>query len=125
MALQYRQMATIASLSLPFADVERLSAKLTITPSQLLDLIGVSERTAARRKNEGVLRRDEADRLLRVNRIFKEAARVFGSEKKAALWLSIEHPMFHDATPLSVIDTDAGAQAVEQELGRIEYGIFS
>jgi uncharacterized protein (DUF2384 family) len=33
--------------------------------------------------------------------------------------------MFRDATPLSVLGTDAGAQSVEQELGRIEYGIFA
>lgn len=125
MALQYRQMATLASLSLPFIEVERLSAKLTIAPSELLDLIGVSERTANRRRHEGLLHKDEADRLLRVERIFKAAIRVFGSEKKAATWLSIEHPMFHDATPLSVLGTDAGAQSVERELGRIEYGIFS
>lgn len=125
MAIQYRQMATLASLSLPFTEVERLSAKLTIAPSELLDLIGVSERTANRRRHEGVLHKDEADRLLRVNRIFKETVRVFGSEKKAALWLSRPRIMFRGATALSLLGTDAGAEEVRDEIGRIEYGIFS
>jgi putative toxin-antitoxin system antitoxin component (TIGR02293 family) len=125
MALQYRQMATLASLSLPFADVERLSAKLTIAPSDLLDLIGVSERTANRRRHEGLLHKDEADRLLRVERIFKTAIRVFGSEKKAATWLNRPRSVLGGVTPLSLLDTDAGASEVTQELGRIEYGIFA
>jgi putative toxin-antitoxin system antitoxin component (TIGR02293 family) len=118
-------MATLASLSLPFSDVERLSAKLAISPSDLLDLIGVSERTAARRRNEGLLHKDEADRLMRVHRIFNEAIRVFGTEKKAATWLNRPRPVLGGVTPLSLLDTDAGAWEVTQELGRIDYGIFS
>lgn len=66
--------------TVPWSSVAGFSSKLGIEPAALLRLIGVSERTAARRKAEGYLKPDEADRLLRVGRIYEEATRVFGAE---------------------------------------------
>ena len=111
--------------SLPWSSIANFSTRLGIEPAVLLGIIGISERTAIRRKAEGFLKPDEADRLLRVGRIFEEATRVLGADDRAAGWLSDPHPMFCDATPLSYLDSDAGAHAVSQELARIDYGIFA
>jgi putative toxin-antitoxin system antitoxin component (TIGR02293 family) len=111
--------------SVPFASIDRLSEKLGIEPAALLALIGIPERTAARRRHEGFLKAEEADRLLRVARILEEATRVFGSEPKAARWLNARSPALYACTPLSLLDSDAGAQAVSDELGRIEFGDFA
>jgi len=111
--------------SVPWSSIAAFSTRLGIEPSALLRIIGISERTAIRRKAEGYLKPDEADRLLRVGRIFEEATRVLGAEDRAAGWLGNPHPMFSGATPLSFLDSDAGAQAVSEELGRIDYGIFA
>ncbi|MES1261898.1 MAG: antitoxin Xre/MbcA/ParS toxin-binding domain-containing protein [Acidobacteriota bacterium] len=111
--------------SVPFASVDRLSEKLSIEPAALLALISMPERTAARRKHEGFLKSEEADRLLRVARILEEATRVFGSEPKAARWLSTGSPALYACTPLSLLDSDAGTQAVSDELGRIAFGDFA
>jgi putative toxin-antitoxin system antitoxin component (TIGR02293 family) len=121
-AKTYSGVIAIQPDSIPFTVVERLSAKLDITPAALLDLIGVPERTRARRKQEGFLKNDEADRLLRVVRVFEEAIRVFGTEPKAAGWLHYVSPPLGDVTALSLLDSDAGAQAVKDEIMRIDYG---
>lgn len=111
--------------SLPWSSVAGFSTRLGIEPAALLSLIGISERTAARRKAEGYLKLDEADRLLRIGRIFEEATRIFGAEERAAGWLNHPSPFLYNVTPLSLLDSDGGAQAVSEELGRIDYGDFA
>ena len=111
--------------SLPWSSVAGFSTRLGIEPVALLRLIGISERTAVRRKAEGYLKPDEADRLLRIGRVFEEATRVFGTEQRAAGWLNHPSPFLYDVTPLSLLDSDGGAQAVSAEIGRIDYGDFA
>jgi putative toxin-antitoxin system antitoxin component (TIGR02293 family) len=110
---------------LPFSSVEHLSQRLRVDTAALLDLMGVPERTRFRRRHEGFLKRDEADRLLRIARVFGEAIRVFGSEEKAAGWLKTPSPLFEDSAPLAYLDSDGGAHAVSEEIVRIDFGDFA
>jgi putative toxin-antitoxin system antitoxin component (TIGR02293 family) len=118
-------LVEIRARSVPWSAVARLSGKLGISPLELMPVIGIAPRTALRRQKEGFLKPDEADRLLRVGRVFEEATRVFGSEAKAARWLSLKSVALSDATPLSLLDSDAGTQAVTDELTRIDFGDFA
>ena len=93
--------------------------------ANLLALMGIPERTRSRRRHEGFLKPDEADRLLRIGRVFEEAIRVFGSEEKAAGWLKTPSPVFEDSAPLAYLVSDAGAQAVSEEIVRIDFGDFA
>jgi len=111
--------------SVPFAAVATLAQRLGVDSSDLLATIGLSSRTAVRRKAQGALRAEEADRLLRVARVLQEATRVFGGEEKAAAWLRIAHPMLGDVAPYRLLDSDAGAKAVSDELIRIDFGDFA
>jgi putative toxin-antitoxin system antitoxin component (TIGR02293 family) len=118
----YGQLVDIGPQSVPWSSVAGFSTRLGIEPAALLRLIGISERTAVRRKAEGYLKPDEADRLLRIGRIYEEATRVLGAEDRAAGWLNHPSPYLYNVTPLSLLDSDGGAQAVSEELGRIDYG---
>jgi putative toxin-antitoxin system antitoxin component (TIGR02293 family) len=119
------QLVDIGPRSVPWSAVNAFSKRLRIEPAALLKLIGITERTALRRKTEGYLKPDEADRLLRIGRVLEEATRVFGEESRAAGWLSDPSPIFYDAPPLQYLDSDGGTQAVIQEIGRIGYGLFA
>lgn len=90
-----------------------------------MPVIGLAPRTALRRQREGYLKPYEADRLLRVGRVFEEATRVFGSETKAARWLATPSVALSDALPLSLLDSDAGTQVLADELTRIDFGDFA
>jgi putative toxin-antitoxin system antitoxin component (TIGR02293 family) len=93
----------------PFAAVVTLAQRLGVDSGDLLATIGVSSRTALRRKAQGALKAEEADRLLRVARVLQEATRVFGGEEKGATWLRTLHPMFGEVAPYRLLDSDAGA----------------
>jgi putative toxin-antitoxin system antitoxin component (TIGR02293 family) len=108
-----------------FTSVEHLARRLSVEASTVLDLMGIPQRTRARRRHDGLLKADEADRLLRIARVFGEAVRVFGSEEKARLWLKTPTPLFEDSAPLTWLDSDGGAHAVSEELVRIDFGDFA
>lgn len=118
-------LVEVKERTVPFASVQTLAQRIRVDPTEVLAVIGIPERTAARRREQGYLKADEADRLLRVARVVEEATRVFGSEDKAARWLKTTHPLLGDVTPFSLLDSDAGAKSVTDELTRIDYGDFA
>jgi putative toxin-antitoxin system antitoxin component (TIGR02293 family) len=108
-----------------FSALEALQRRYQITQAQIQYLIDISERTLARRKLERSLSKAESDRLYRVARIAAGAEEVFGSAAAAERWLKEPIPALGHVTPLSLLDTDEGAQRVTDLLGRIEYGVYS
>ena len=50
---------------------------------------------------------------------------MIGNEEKAVEWLRTPNRALGGARPLDQLDTDPGARAVEDILGRIAYGVYS
>jgi putative toxin-antitoxin system antitoxin component (TIGR02293 family) len=109
----------------PFSALTTVAQLLGVTAHDLLQVVGMTPRTAARRKTDGFLTADEADRLLRVARVIEEGTRVFGSREKAALWLRTVAPILGNVEPFRLLESDAGAKAVSDELIRIDFGDFA
>ena len=55
-------------------------------------------------------------------RVTCAAIEAFGDEAKARRWLTSPNRALQQHMPLDLIASDAGAQAVTDELGRIDYG---
>ena len=93
---------------------------------EIFRLIG-SERTLQRKRATPKARLSpaESDRLTRVVRVFSRADEAFGDPEKAGRWLSKPNRALGGVRPLTLLDSDLGALAVERILGRIEHGIYS
>jgi putative toxin-antitoxin system antitoxin component (TIGR02293 family) len=50
---------------------------------------------------------------------------VLGSQERAGAWLRGTVRAHGWVSPLDLLDTDLGAQQVEQILGRLEHGVYS
>lgn len=92
----------------------------------VLDVIG-SRRTLERKTGgrETSLKPAESDRLARLARLMVRAEQAIGNPDKAHRWLMKPNRALGGQVPLKLLDSDAGASAVEQVLGRIEYGVYS
>lgn len=59
------------------------------------------------------------------NLLFIRAEEVFGSQEKARKWLRVPCLALGGNAPLDFLDTFAGVRMVEDELGRIEHGVYA
>jgi len=87
--------------------------------------LGIPERTLARRKREGKLNSEESSKLVRLARVIERAEEVFEEFDLAIDWLKSNNPSLAGFTPVSLLDTDIGAESVMETLGRIEHGVFA
>ncbi len=107
----------------PSGRLDQIAQKLSIDRAILLSVLGVSERTMQRKSRaEARLSPVISDRLARVERILHLATEILGTEEKAILWLKRPNRALDSEMPLRLLDTDAGAQHVEQELRQIQHG---
>jgi putative toxin-antitoxin system antitoxin component (TIGR02293 family) len=121
----YEAIIDKARAGLPFATLEAIATRFEIAQDVLVRILHLPARTLARRKKSRRLSADESDRLLRLARVVARAEEVLGSSERAGAWLRGPVRALGGARPLDLLDTDLGAQQVEQVLGRIEHGVYS
>ena len=93
-----------------------------LTLRELAASLDLSPRSLQRRRNEGRLASYESDRLYRLARIIALAKRYIGNDETATRWLKRPNRALGGSTPIELLDTEPGARAVENVLGRIAYG---
>lgn len=102
-----------------------LKDELGLTAEELADIVHISRRTVSRRKNEGRLKPNESERVLRLIRIYQRAGQVLGNRREARMWMKEENYALGDTAPLNFADTEPGARRVERLLGQIERGVVT
>ena len=105
---------------------ERFVKNIDLPTERVADFLGIPRRTLARRKNEGRLKSDESEKLLRLARVFGSALDLYdGDRESAVLWLTDINIALGGVAPLDFARTQIGAEEVENLVGRIEHGLFS
>jgi len=106
--------------------LESLAAASGVEISVIATVIGIPDRTLARRKTAGKLASDESERLLRLSAIFENAVRLFEGDVPAAVaWLTSAKKALGHQSPLAYSRTEVGGREVENLIGRLEHGVFS
>jgi len=110
---------------LPFSELETLGKSLDLSLIALSYLVDIAPATLHRRKKAGHLQVQESDRVVRYERLFSQAAHIFGSDDQALGWLKSPQRGLGGSVPLEYARTEVGAREVEKLLGRIDYGVYS
>src|SRR4030095_15989314 len=103
------------------AVIEELDAPRT----EVLPTLGIARRTLERRKHKGRLLPAESERVYRLAKILASGESVLGEKQRARRWLNTPNRALGNVSPLSMLETEAGADEVTNVLGRIEYGVHS
>ena len=110
----------------PFATLQTLQFNSGLALSLLASIIGIPERTLARRKTAGKLAPDESERLLRISNLFEKCVELFEGDVAAAInWLTTPKKALNQEPPLMYARTEFGAREVEDMIGRLEHGVFA
>ncbi|UCI06142.1 antitoxin Xre/MbcA/ParS toxin-binding domain-containing protein [Mesorhizobium sp. B1-1-8] len=107
----------------PVARVEGLRQR-GFSNDEIYRIVGPRRTLARRKERNEALTVAESDRVVRLERISAMADRVFGSHEKAQRWLR-KHSKVLGETPINLLQSETGAVLVEEELHRIDYGIFA
>lgn len=110
----------------PYRAFENLLARLDVSPTELIELLQIPQRTLTRRRKAGRFAADESERLLRLSRVLDTAVELFeGDRKGSVVWLRSPNRALNGETPLVMSKTEIGAREVENLIGRLEHGVFS
>jgi putative toxin-antitoxin system antitoxin component (TIGR02293 family) len=98
---------------------------MDLSLDETAERLGLARRTLARRKTLRTLDANESERVVRLADALAHAIDVLGSREKARRWLGEPNRALGGASPMSLLDTGLGAQAVDELLVRIDHGVFS
>ncbi|MGF6858508.1 type II RES/Xre toxin-antitoxin system antitoxin [Paraburkholderia sp. CI3] len=120
------QTHDIVIKGLPVALLRDVTATYQIVRRrEVLQTVGVSERTLQRGKNSDLtLDSNASDRLIRLAAATEHAIDVFGSQRAAERWLVSPALGLAGRRPLDLLQTSEGAKLVKSFLTRIDYGVY-
>ena len=109
-----------------FKTLQAFASNSGISVSVITAIVGIRERTLARRKASTKLTTDESERLLRLSTVFQQAVELFEGDAVAAVkWLTTPRKALHKLSPLTYCRTELGGREIENLIGRLEHGVFS
>ncbi|MEO6080078.1 MAG: antitoxin Xre/MbcA/ParS toxin-binding domain-containing protein [Steroidobacteraceae bacterium] len=118
----------LISIGLPTTSMLRLIANLhTIAQTTVLAVIGISERSFARRKANANVRLplDESSRLWQFAELLAQACQTLGSQEAAEEWFGRPAIALNGHRPVELLATAPGARLVSELLTRMEYGVYT
>jgi putative toxin-antitoxin system antitoxin component (TIGR02293 family) len=100
--------------------------KSSINIHEWSNILHVSERTMQRYKKESInFEPLQSEKILQVAFIIEKGQKVFGDHNKFSQWLGAENLALGGAKPKELLDNTFGITLIEEELVKIEYGIFA
>ena len=102
-----------------------LTKFFSFTISQMAALLPVTERTIQRYAAKKHFSRVVSEQILQIAEVAAKGAEVFEDKDKFLSWMNHPNKALGNRTPLGLLNSRFGAEAVLDELGRIEYGVVS
>lgn len=111
---------------LPVSVIDKLIKELAISQQTLLQIIALPTATLTRRRTQKRLTPQESDRVYRVITAYRTALQLFEGDVDAARqWLNEPAKALGGNTPLQHLDTEAGADEIQDLIGRLEHGVIT
>lgn len=115
----------LSSKGITKAALVHLIKYLSITMNQVTELLPITERTIQRYALKKNFNRVVSEQILQIAEVAAKGCEVFGTKDKFLSWMKHPNKALADKTPMSMLSSRFGAEMVLDELGRIEYGVFS
>lgn len=119
------ELVPLIRTGLDYAAFEAVARAVDGTAEELAKAVGLTRRTLDRRRIAHKLDRDSSERLVRLASVAARAQEVLGDDASMQRWLRSPNRALGGQTPISLLDTEQGAQVVHDVLGRLEHGVYS
>ena len=115
----------LSQVGIPKDALVNLAKYLSFTISQMAQLLPVNERTIQRYPPQKHFTPVISEQILHIAEVAAKGTEVFGAKDKFLSWMNHPNKVLANKTPMSLLSSRFGVEMVLDELGRIEYGVFS
>jgi putative toxin-antitoxin system antitoxin component (TIGR02293 family) len=115
----------LGKIGLTKAALLHLADYLDLNLSQMADLLPITERTIQRYSDDRHFSPSVSEHILQIAECAAVGIKVFEDKGKFLAWLRHPNRALGQQTPMSMLSSRFGSEMVLDELGRIEYGVFS
>jgi putative toxin-antitoxin system antitoxin component (TIGR02293 family) len=111
---------------LPYYAFENYAHRSPFNLADWSEFLGLSERSLQRyKKNKKSFDKLHSDRIIEIVLVLRKGAEVFGDENKFAGWMESNIIALGGIKPKELLDSSFGIRLLNDELTRIDYGIFA
>ena len=118
-------LVELGSIGVTKNAVSHLANYLSLSWKQVADLLPVTERTLQRYTSHQHFNPAVSEQVLHIAEVLAKGTEVFQEKRKLLLWLNTPHKVFSGNTPFAMLCSHFGTELVLEELGRIEFGVYS
>lgn len=136
-AMEYRRSGTIAARSrstlmqwvrsgIDFDMFQNMVSKFPFTVEEWSQFLHLSERTIQRyKKDDKNFDSLQSEKILQISLLYQRGVEIFGDKDNFNSWLSANNIALGNVKPKELLDNAFGIALLEEELTRIEHGIFA
>lgn len=115
----------LSQTGIPKSALVNLANYLSFTTRQIAQLLPVTARTIQRYTEKKQFNRVVSEQILALAFVAARGTEVFGEKARFLSWMNHPNKALANKTPLSILSSRFGVEMVLDELGRMEYGVFS
>ncbi len=118
-------LVELGSIGVTKNAVSHLANYLSLSWKQIADLLPVTERTLQRYSSHQHFNPAVSEQVIHIAEVLAKGTEVFQDKRKLAIWLNTPHKVFYGKIPFTILGSRFGMELVLEELGRIEFGVYS
>ena len=111
-------------VGIPVTAVEKIASYLDVSINELMIYLRISRSTWHRRKKVGKLDFNLSDKVFQFSKVLEYAENVFGNKDKVRLWFKVPSIVFENRRPVELVGSLSGMNLINDELIRIEHGVY-
>lgn len=122
------ELSLIIQAGLPYALFEVIYQKALLSEKEWSHILDISEKTLGRYAKEGPdfrFRRYQSEKILDVAQVTDLGLSFFDTPEGYRQWLDTPNYMFREQKPIELLSDAHGCSLLCDELGRLEYGLFT
>lgn len=119
----FAELNVLVGRGLPYRSLGVLAGQFPAQHRSHVERIVAPRSTLQRRERQGVLARDESERLERIARLTALAEEVWESSDAAQEFLTTPHPQLDNQVPIDLAASDLGTRRVETVLWGLEHSL--
>ncbi len=110
---------------IPKKSLIALAQNIHMSTRAITNILHITERTLQRKKDLDLINESISEHIIQIAEVYSQGNDVFDTIEDFQVWINASNTALGNKKPIELLSSRYGAQLVLDELGRIEYGVFS